>query len=263
MLVVGGKNAISGSSLDSAELYDPASGRWSATGSLATVRRRHTATLLPGGRVLVAGGTSGGSWLTSAEIYDPASGTWSTTGDITTIRSEHTAVLLQDGRVLISGGWNGTSYLTSAEVYDPATGTWSDTGSLVTARSDHKAMLLPNGNVLIAGGEGSGVIDLDSAEVYDRGAGFQPDWRPILATVTSPFLLGRQLQASGSWFCGYRYSEASGGSTQNSATNYPLVQLRHLDNGQVLWLRPDPATGFSATTYTSAHIIGFPTVQPW
>ncbi len=73
------------------------------TGSLATARVVHTATLLPNGKVLVAGGDNCET-LASAELYDPASGTWTTTGSLATARYGHTATLLPNGKVLVAGG---------------------------------------------------------------------------------------------------------------------------------------------------------------
>ena len=128
------------------------SGTWTETGSLATARYSHTATLLPNGKVLVAGGLNSSGSLASAELYDPASGTWTATGSLATARSSHTATLLPNGKVLVAGGLDGSGSLASAELYDPASGTWTATGSLATARDFHTATLLPNGKVLVAGG---------------------------------------------------------------------------------------------------------------
>lgn len=88
-----------------AELFDPATSSFTATGSLTTAQEPHTATLLADGRVLVAGGLNGEP-LASAQLYDPATGAFSDAAAMTTARSGQTATLLADGRVLIAGGIN-------------------------------------------------------------------------------------------------------------------------------------------------------------
>src|SRR5437868_3620013 len=86
------------------------------TGSLNTARGVHTATLLPNGKVLVAGGYGSGVFA-SAELYDPASGSWSATGSLHTARYGCTATLLPNGKVLVAGGFDGMCSRTSAGLY--------------------------------------------------------------------------------------------------------------------------------------------------
>lgn len=174
VLVAGGysKNvdSIYTSYLNSAVLFDPGNGTWTATGTMAAARACQTATLLPNGKVLEAGGYTEDQVLNSAELYDPTTGAWSATGAMVETRTLHTATLLPNGKVLVTGGFNNIS-LNSAELYDPATGSWTPTGSMTTARYNHTATLLPNGLVLVAGGCDSWVHPINSAELYNPATG--------------------------------------------------------------------------------------------
>jgi hypothetical protein len=160
----------------------------SATGSIARVaemtspRSSHTATLLPNGKVLVAGGmVENGVFLDSADLFDPASGRFTLLPAMSTRRTGHSATLLRSGKVLLAGGLQGREYrdgrwrgiiAAGADLFDPATNTFTSAGAMQHARYGHEAFLLPDGKVLIVGGVGALETEVIAEdELYDPSTG--------------------------------------------------------------------------------------------
>lgn len=140
-------------------------------GTLRTPRAAHTATVLPDGRLLVAGGMgAGGGSLSSAELFDVDGGSTGRLPPLHHARVGHTATSLPDGRVVLVGGYDG-GYLRSVEAFDPATGRFEDVGELREGRSGHTATPLADGRILIVGGIGRGWTFLASAELFDPRTG--------------------------------------------------------------------------------------------
>lgn len=167
-------------SLATAEIYDPARGRFSRP--LAMGSNHYLATRLADGRVLLTGGKrSGGRILATAAIFDPTKGSVRPTGSMGVPRVKQGAALLADGRVLIIGGSNGHSYrgrYTSSEIYDPTRGTFSPGPAMHWPR--HKIrdaiVALPSGEVLVAGGA-------IHPEIYDPKGN---DFKAIDGTIGGP-----------------------------------------------------------------------------
>ena len=174
VLITGGVNESA--TLNSALLYNPASGTIVPTGSMTFARASHTSTLLPDGRVLITGGElSTGQKLRSAEIYDPATGIFTQVPQaMSNSRSKHTATMLPDGKVLVVGG-------NKADVFDPVTQTFTTTANTPVDRKNHAAVLLADGTVLITGGYVG--PPSDSAEIYNPAT---QTFTVLAATMTIP-----------------------------------------------------------------------------
>lgn len=159
--------------LASAEIYDPASGRWSSGGALTTARSGFALVALNDGGALVAGGIGGlrttrSEYLSSVERFDPVSSTWSAATDLPVPVAGASGIRLVDGHVLLAGGAMreaelidaeaGTfvSGLTAdAELFDPDAGTWAATTPMPSPRAGASAVLLADGSAVFVGGSAS------------------------------------------------------------------------------------------------------------
>lgn len=158
--------------LASAEIYDEATGTFSATGLMTYGRVGHTATAMNNATILIAGGHDSFSPrpMANAELYDIGTGTFSLTGSMNSARLGHTAVLLRNGKVLVSGGWNvDFSAIDLDDMFAPATEEFSPSVSMNDARMGHTATVLNDGSVLLAGGADDFGV-LASAEACDADA---------------------------------------------------------------------------------------------
>ncbi len=171
VLLTGGREDFATES----EVLDPASGKTERMG-WEDGRVDHTATLLPGGMVLVVGGQAGRGASATGELVDPTRGVVARL-PLSRPRSGHTATLLLDGSVVVLGGRDeegraradGEIFEVPASEersYAPELGAFRRAGALATARADHSATLLPDGTILVVGGRNAGG-ELSSAEVYD------------------------------------------------------------------------------------------------
>jgi hypothetical protein len=238
VLITGGVASLStGEDPDSkatakAEIYDPATGKFTATGSMTMPRWHHSATLLNDGRVLVAG-----SWADhSAELYDPVTGKFSRTGSMKNQGGNRLATLLRDGRVLMVGGGDFSQSFSPAEIYDPQTGKFSPTGSMVNFCNDWgtygtaaTAPVLRDGRVLVPDVHylsfGS---DIAGVELYDP--------------VTGKFTQGPQLIRFRSYFTETLLADGRVLFAGNSRPNYPMDMGRPSDPVTLAGIEVDRAT---------------------
>lgn len=158
---------------------------WNTGAAMSTPRANHTATLLPDGTILAAGGSNGPNLLDSSETFDPLTQTYSLTANrMHDSRDLHSATLLTNGRVLVAGGFSttpvSTGTINGAEIYYPDTRLWVHTQPMSSSRDNHAAVLLPNGNVLVTGGyvDPNGTY-LNGSEIYISTAGYWINAAPM------------------------------------------------------------------------------------
>jgi hypothetical protein len=242
----------------------------SPTGNLQDGRYFHTATLLPTGKVLVAGGAVSEDYSCfagkdSAELYDSALGTFASTGTMTNRRYAQTSTLLQNGAVLITGGYSfdssdcdqdGTSpALSSAEIYDPSNGSFAPTGRMAEVRGGHTATLLTNGKVLIAGGDNMEgdvppffLVDGSvTAEVYDPATGlFTSTGNMVTPRVgqTATLLANGDVLIAGGW-------SASQNASIAAAEVYHTATGAFTPTGSMT----SPRTGHTATLLPNGNVL--------
>lgn len=191
VLVTGGVDGA-GTILDTGEVFDPRTNAWTAipNTNFGGPRVNHTATLLPNGRVLIAGGqtNAGGTVLAGCSLfYSGGFNACGTGGAMQMGRAAHTATLLHNGRVFVAGGYRstGSGFAPTTELYDYTTDSWQS-GPGITARAYHTATQMGNQRVLIAGGyngvnleENQGI--LATTEIYDPNSNGVAPGAPLAA----------------------------------------------------------------------------------
>jgi len=218
----------------------PATGAFNPAGTLDRARESHTATLLPDGRIFVAGGGAGlrGRSVSSTELWDPETASFSRSGPLGSRRANHTATLLNDGRVLLVGGDDGERVIASAETWDPTTASGEATDSLLEARMSHTATLLADDRVLIVGG--SRDRPLASAEIWDPATGSFVTTAPLAearANQTATVLPDGRVLIVG----GFEEQEDGSEEVRASAELWDPVSARFAPTGPLIEARSEHA----------------------
>ena len=245
VLSAGGYDQTQTNQVAEAEIYDPSTGTWTSAGLMGNRRGWHTATLMPGGNVLVVGGagiptsTTNGSPGPSftAEMYDLLSATWQPYGLLRSERrSDHRAVMLLTGNLLVIGGANGGgAAVSTTEAPRGPTGAVSSVVSAQSPRSGHRAVSVGALNQILIAGGWSGTSEQATCELIDPVAGTR-SFTGSLGTARERFILiqlaGGAILAAGGWdgfnpiTASERYSP--GGGWTNTFNTMGTARYDHL-----------------------------------
>ncbi len=236
----------------------------------------HTATLLPNGNILVAGGETAASQpVSAAAVISPAQGTITVTGPMSVNRSHHSATLLDNGRVLVAGGFTNSSSTeptNTADIYYPNPGVFVPTAPMNVPRVNHTATLMPDGSVIVVGGETTGGAYTNSVEVYSSTSVAWTNLAPLpigLAAHTATLLKdGRLLILGGQTTSGasnltYAYSPAANSWTALAPMPKNLYghTATSMSDGRVLLVGGD--TGVSISSRTFLFDPSAPPLEAW
>jgi GH25 family lysozyme M1 (1,4-beta-N-acetylmuramidase)/N-acetylneuraminic acid mutarotase len=269
MAVSGYYNPSADLTTNATEFYDPGTATWTYGPLVNTGRAFHTATLLPGGDVVLIGGYNGTAYLSSVETMELTNGYWQTINPMATGRDGLTLTLLTNGQALAAGGYGlSGGFPTNTEIYNPATFSWTSTaGGLHQGRAGDQATLLPNGKVLATGGYNN-LGYLSTAEIFDPSTSV---WTPtnsmnsVRVFHTATLLTNGEVLAAG----GYStsgivgpseiYNPATGTWTPTGSLHVPRYYhtATLLPNGQVL-----VAGGFNVNTLQSVETFN-PVTDIW
>ena len=286
VLVAGGYNYTGGSVyLSTAELYDPSNGMWTATGSMGTPRAHHAMTLLPDGRVFVAGGNNGTNYLAGAELYDLSNGMWAAVGLSVYKKYYHTASLLPNGKVIEAGGEGpgagGVGPLLNCDLYgcrvsfDAAGGTATQSTKVYYLGTDAYGMLpmpfrpgyLFGGWWTGAGGSGARVSDVTALTAASDHT-LYANWNANAYTVTFDAGAGTVDPTNKA----VTFDAAYGELPEPARTGYSFAGWRANTNGVVFGVDSNSvvtiasdhtlAASWNANAYTVTFDAGAGTVDP-
>ncbi|MFI5348445.1 MAG: kelch repeat-containing protein [Elusimicrobiota bacterium] len=233
-------------------------GPTSGAGADLMIHAFHTATSLPDGTILLAGGTDGSIVLSSAEVFNPGTQSFAPTNTLmTSPRQQHSASLLPNGRVLLAGGFTtapGSGPTNSAEIYYPDTKVFLPVPPMNSARSQHVAITLPNGNVFVAGGFNGLNTVTGSADIYSSTA---PSWTAVPDMTTAAggtgalekraIAAGVQLQDGRIMLCG--------GTNESGILNSVVAYDPATNSWAALHLMPAALQGHTATLLFDGRVL--------